>query len=57
MKIYGKFYKILIFTIEHNAKFEKGEVTWSMGLNHMTDWTPEERSRLCGSRPMNPTTH
>lgn len=28
--------------IEHNAKFDKGEVTFSMGLNHFADMHPEE---------------
>lgn len=27
---------------EHNQKFEKGEVTWSMGINQFSDLTKEE---------------
>jgi DNA-directed RNA polymerase subunit E'/Rpb7 len=36
---------------EHNAKFEKGETTYKMGLNKMSDWTKEERSKMLGARP------
>jgi hypothetical protein len=28
---------------EHNAKYARKETTFKMGLNHMSDWTPEEK--------------
>lgn len=33
--------------IEHNDKFSRGEVTYSMGINQFTDKTPEEFKRHC----------
>ncbi|KAK9887524.1 hypothetical protein WA026_023246 [Henosepilachna vigintioctopunctata] len=33
---------------EHNAKFAKGEVTYSMGINNFSDMTPEELSKHHG---------
>lgn len=36
---------------EHNKKFESGEVTWKMGINNMSDFTPDEYANRCGSRP------
>jgi bacterioferritin (cytochrome b1) len=28
---------------EHNAKYARKETTFKMGLNQMSDWTPEEK--------------
>lgn len=46
------FVKTLAQIEEHNAKYAKGETTYTQGLNHMSDWTEEERSRLTGGLRM-----
>ena len=46
------FVKTLAQVEEHNAKYAKGETTYTQGLNHMSDWTEAERSRLTGGLRM-----
>ena len=31
---------------EHNQKFEAGIVTYEMGINKFSDWTPEEVTKF-----------
>lgn len=59
-KAYGKeedaerfeIYKANLAMIEeHNKKYDNGETSYKMGENHMTDWKPEEKSRMLGLRP------
>lgn len=33
---------------EHNERFDKGEVTYSLAVNKFADWTPEEIKTLFG---------
>lgn len=35
---------------EHNLKYEKGETTYKMGLNAMSDLKPEEKQGMLGLR-------
>lgn len=46
------FLKSIAQVEEHNAKYDKGESTYKQGLNHMSDWTEAERSRLTGGLRM-----
>lgn len=39
---------------EHNAKFEKKEVTYTMGLNQFSDLMPEEKKNMYGLKNPKP---
>lgn len=34
----------------HNEKYNRGELTWAMGVNHLTDLTEEELKAYTGLR-------
>uniref|UniRef100_A0A336M6T2 CSON012976 protein n=1 Tax=Culicoides sonorensis TaxID=179676 RepID=A0A336M6T2_CULSO len=34
--------------MEHNERYERGEVAYSLAINRFADWTPEEIKRLYG---------
>ncbi|XP_017146554.1 protein CTLA-2-alpha [Drosophila miranda] len=36
--------------VEHNRKYDSGEVTWKMAINHLSDDTEEEFAKRCGKR-------
>ncbi|XP_050517471.1 protein CTLA-2-beta-like [Diabrotica virgifera virgifera] len=53
-KRFALFEKRYYEIIEHNKKYEAGEVSWSKGLNPMTDLTDEEFNNLLGLIPIPP---
>lgn len=48
---FGIFQNYKKIVAEHNEKYAKGEATYSMGVNHFSDWTTEERKNMVMSRP------
>ncbi|XP_033252534.1 protein CTLA-2-alpha-like [Drosophila miranda] len=36
--------------VERNRKYDSGEVTWKMAINHLSDDTEEEFAKRCGKR-------
>ncbi|XP_050302731.1 procathepsin L-like [Anthonomus grandis grandis] len=40
---------------DHNAKYERGEVTWFQAPNHMSDWTFEEFENTLRTKPLTNT--